>query len=186
MKLRNVNKILFGGDYNPEQWPEETWNNDMALFHEAHIDEVTLNVFSWAKLQRPDDTYAFDKLDHIMKVARDNDLKVIMATSTAAVPAWLSKKYPEILKTDSEGRKRHFGGRQNFCPNSEVFRKYSAELAGRIAERYRGYDNIVAYHISNESACKGDILVIPPGMMHAAYMDGSLCCDMTHLYLMKR
>ena len=24
-------RILFGGDYNPEQWPEEVWADDVRL-----------------------------------------------------------------------------------------------------------------------------------------------------------
>ena len=150
MRLPDTHKILFGGDYNPEQWPEDTWEADMALFHEAHVDEVTLNVFSWAMLQPSEDVYDFEKLDKIMDMAKRNGLKVIMATSTAATPAWMAKRYPETLKTDAEGRRRHFGGRQNFCPNSEVFRKYASRLTEKIAERYKDYSNIVAYHISNE------------------------------------
>ena len=35
-----VHKILYGGDYNPEQWPEEIWKEDMRLFKLAHIDVV--------------------------------------------------------------------------------------------------------------------------------------------------
>ena len=70
-----VKKILYGGDYNPEQWPEETWEEDMRLLKLAHIDTVTLNVFSWAMLQPSEDTYYFDKLDKIMEmVTRHEDL----------------------------------------------------------------------------------------------------------------
>ena len=39
-------KMLYGGDYNPEQWEESVWEEDMRMFHLAGIDCVTLNVFS--------------------------------------------------------------------------------------------------------------------------------------------
>lgn len=149
-KLWNQNKIAFGGDYNPEQWEESVWEEDMRLFALAHVDTVTLNVFSWAALQPDEDTYCFEKLDRIMELVRANGLKVVLATATGAHPAWMARNYPEILRTEADGRKRKFGGRQNSCPNSPVYRKYSARLAGKLAERYRGYDNIVAWHISNE------------------------------------
>lgn len=145
-----VKKILYGGDYNPEQWPEEIWNEDMRLFKLAHIDEVTLNVFSWAALQPNENTYDFSKLDKIMELARENDLKVCLATSTAAHPAWMARKYPDILRTEHNGIRRKFGSRHNSCPNSPTYRKYSVALAEKIAERYKDYDNIVAWHISNE------------------------------------
>ena len=79
-----INKVLYGGDYNPEQWPEEIWEEDMRLFKLAGIDEVTLNVFSWAALQPSEDTYNFEKLDKIMDLVEANGLKVFLATSTAA------------------------------------------------------------------------------------------------------
>ena len=149
-KIWNQNKIAYGGDYNPEQWDEATWEEDMRLFHLAHIDTVTLNVFSWATLQSDDDTYHFEKLDKIMELVRKNGLKVVLATSTGAHPAWMAKKYPEILRTEFNGMKRKFGGRHNSCPNSPIYRKYSTRLAEKLAERYKDYDNIVAWHISNE------------------------------------
>ena len=149
-KIWNQNKIAFGGDYNPEQWDEATWEEDMHLFGLAHIDTVTLNVFSWAMLQPDESTYDFTKLDRIMELVKKNGLKVVLATSTGAHPAWMAHRYPEILRTEFNGMKRKFGGRHNSCPNSPVYRMYSARLAEKLAEHYKDYDNIVAWHISNE------------------------------------
>ena len=150
IESKKVNKILYGGDYNPEQWSEDIWEEDMRLFKIANIDVVTLNVFSWAMLQPSEDTYDFSKLDKIMKMVKDNGLKVCMATSTAAHPAWMARKYPDILRVEKSGMKRKFGARHNSCPNSPTYRKYSVALAKKIAERYKNYDNIVAWHVSNE------------------------------------
>lgn len=145
-----VKKILYGGDYNPEQWPEDTWEEDMRLLKLAHIDIVTLNVFSWAALQPDEDTYCFEKLDKIMETVKKHGLKVCLATSTGAHPAWMARKYPDILRTEFSGMRRKFGGRHNSCPNSPAYRKYSVQLATKLAERYKDYENIVAWHISNE------------------------------------
>lgn len=150
IESNKVQKILYGGDYNPEQWPEEIWEEDMRLFKLAHIDVVTLNVFSWAALQPDEDTYNFERLDKIMEMVRDNGLKVCMATSTAAHPAWMARKHPDVLRVEHNGMKRKFGSRHNSCPNSPAYRKYSAALAEKLAQRYKDYDNIVAWHISNE------------------------------------
>lgn len=149
-KVWKQDKIAFGGDYNPEQWPEETWEEDMRLLKLAHIDTLTLNVFSWAALQPSEETYCFDKLDKIMELARVNNMKVCLATGTGAHPAWMARKYPEILRTSEQGIRRKFGGRHNSCPNSSVYRKFSVKLAEKLAERYQKYDNVIAWHISNE------------------------------------
>lgn len=145
-----IKKIPYGGDYNPEQWPEETWEEDMRLFHLAHIDIVTLNVFSWAMLQPDENTYYFDKLDRIMELAKRHGLQVCLATSTAAHPAWMARKHPDILRVEANGMKRKFGFRHNSCPNSPTYQKYAVALAKKLAERYGNYDNLVAWHISNE------------------------------------
>jgi beta-galactosidase len=146
----SIKKILYGGDYNPEQWPAEIWDEDMRMFQLAGIDVVTLNVFNWAMLQPDEDTYQFDKLDQIMELVQAHNLKVCMATSTAAHPAWMARKYPEVLRTEFSGMKRKFGSRHNSCPNSSIYRTYSTRLAEKIGERYGHLDNIVAWHISNE------------------------------------
>ncbi len=110
---KHVKKILYGGDYNPEQWPEEVWQEDMRMMKKAHINMVTLNVFSWAALQPDEDTYDFAKLDKIMELVRENGLQACMATSTGAHPAWMAKRHPDILRTENNGMKRKFGGRHN-------------------------------------------------------------------------
>lgn len=146
----NIDRILYGGDYNPEQWPQEVWEEDIRLMKKAHINIVTLNTFSWAAVQPSEDSYCFEKLDKIMDFVRKNGLKVCMATSTGAHPAWMAKRHPDILRTDRNGIKRKFGGRHNSCPNSPTYRKYAAKLSGKLAKRYKDYENIVAWHVSNE------------------------------------
>lgn len=150
VEIEKIKKMPYGGDYNPEQWPEDTWAEDMRLLKLAHIDIVTLNVFSWAALQSDEVTYHFEKLDKIMHLVRDNGMKVCMATSTGAHPAWMARKHPDILRVESNGMRRKFGSRHNSCPNSPTYQKYAKALAARLAERYKDYDNIVAWHISNE------------------------------------
>ena len=151
MKYSNkVNKIVYGGDYNPEQWPKEVWKEDMKLLKEAHIDVLTLNVFAWASLQPSEEEYDFSRLDEIMELVGEHGFSVCLATSTAAHPAWMAKKYPDILRVEFNGMKRKFGGRHISCPNSPTYRKYSVRLAKKLAERYKDCDNLIAWHISNE------------------------------------
>ena len=131
-----IEKVLYGGDYNPEQWSEDVWEADMRLFALAGIDIVTLNVFYWASLQPDENTYCFEKLDKVMDLVEKNGLRVCMATSTAAHPAWMAKKYPDILRTEFNGMKRKFGSRHNSCQNSPTYQKYSVRLAKKLAESY--------------------------------------------------
>jgi len=100
-------KIFYGGDYNPDQWPREVWDEDVRLFKLANIDVATLPVFSWALLQ-PDQThYNFGWLDEILDLLAKNGIYACLATSTAAHPAWMARRYPDVLRVDSLGQ--HLG-----------------------------------------------------------------------------
>ncbi|HWJ79258.1 MAG TPA: beta-galactosidase [Niallia sp.] len=146
----NFKRMLFGGDYNPEQWPDEIWMEDMRIFKLADINSATINVFSWAQLQPSETEYDFSTLDKIIEMLRKNNYDIVLATSTAALPAWMSHRYPDVNRTDFEGRKHKFGHRHNHCPNSPTFRKYSPLLAEKLAERYGHMEEVVCWHISNE------------------------------------
>ncbi|MEJ6951436.1 beta-galactosidase [Natronospora cellulosivora (SeqCode)] len=143
-------EILYGGDYNPDQWPREVWEEDIRLMKHYGVNTVTLPVFSWAKLQPAENEYNFDWLDDILGLLADNEIKVIMATPTAAQPAWMSKKYPDILPIDQSGKKMKHGGRVNFCPNSDSYRKFSTKIAAKMAKRYQNYSGLLLWHINNE------------------------------------
>jgi beta-galactosidase len=143
-------KIWYGGDYNPDQWPEDTWREDMRLLKLAGADVATLPVFSWAKLQPDEATYDFSWLDKVMDLLAAHGIHACMATSTGAVPAWMATLHPDVLRVTIEGHKRKFGGRHNFCPNSPTFRRLAPALAGRLAERYGKHPALVAWHVNNE------------------------------------
>jgi beta-galactosidase len=151
MLSNKLPKIWYGGDYNPEQWDDpHIWNEDIRMFKLAGIDVATLNVFSWALIQPDETTYRFDHLDDTINRLYDNGIYTCLATGTGAHPAWMAKKYPDVLRVDYRGRKRKFGGRHNSCPNSPTYRKFSALLAEKLAERYKDHPAVVVWHVSNE------------------------------------
>ncbi|MBT2764724.1 beta-galactosidase [Paenibacillus sp. ISL-20] len=143
-------KMWYGGDYNPEQWDAEAWKEDDRMFKLAGIDVATINVFSWALSQPDEDTYDFAWLDETIDRLYRNGVYICLATSTGAHPAWMARKYPDVLRVDYEGRKRKFGGRHNSCPHSPTYRKYAKIMAGKLAERYKDHPAVLIWHVSNE------------------------------------
>lgn len=145
--------VAYGGDYNPEQWPEEVWQDDVKRMREAGVNLVSVGIFSWAKLQPDENTYDFGWLDRIMDLLAKNGISVDLATATASPPPWLSTKYPDVLAVDADGRTYYPGARQQYSPSSPTYRRLAAALVRKIAERYKNHPALVAWHINNEYAC---------------------------------
>ncbi|WP_165214996.1 beta-galactosidase [Schaalia sp. ZJ1691] len=145
--------LLYGGDWNPEQWDESTINEDIALMHEAGINCVTLGVFSWAKLEPTEGRYDFEWMRSILDRLHDEDILVDLATGTASPPAWMATHYPHTLPVDSRGVRLGFGSRQQYCPSSNVFRERVRSLAHAIAKEFADHPAVFMWHISNEYGC---------------------------------
>lgn len=150
MSYRHHDYILFGGDYNPDQWDDETIRQDMIYFREADINTVVLPVFSWTKLEPAEGEYHFAWLDHILDILDENKIHYILATPTSAQPAWMSRKYPDMLPVDLEGRRRTHGMRVFFCVNNRHYLEAAAGMARQMAQRYRGRKGLSGWHVANE------------------------------------
>ncbi len=151
------NKIIFGGDYFPEQWPEEVWQEDIRLMKEAGVNMVSIAIFAWALLQPDEETFTFGWLDKIMNILAENDIDVCLGTSTAAQPNWLTRKYDDILLVRESGQRITYGSRQTYCSNSHSYRKAIKRLAKEMAVRYKGHKALKLWHINNEYANKNSM-----------------------------
>ncbi len=144
--------FLHGADYNPEQWihDKSVWDEDMRLMKLANCNEMSVGIFSWAKLEPREGEYDFSFLDEIIEKIGANGGKVILATPSGARPHWMADKYPEVLRVWHDGHRAHFGGRHNHCLTSPVYREKVRQMNTRLAQRYGNNPTVVAWHISNE------------------------------------
>ncbi|MFI9154669.1 beta-galactosidase [Streptomyces sp. NPDC053367] len=143
-------RLLFGGDYNPEQWPEETWQEDVRLMHDAGVNSVTLGVFSWAKLEPQPGERDFGWLDRLMDLMHEHGVGVVLATPTSAPPPWMGRLHPDTLPRDADGRIEWWGGRQHFSHSSATYRHYAAAITEDLAARYASHPALTMWHINNE------------------------------------
>lgn len=143
-------RLLFGGDYNPEQWPEEVWAEDVALMKEAGVNSVTLGVFSWAKIEPRPGAREFDWLDRLMDLMDSHGIGVVLATPTSSPPPWMGALHPQTLPRAEDGSVVWYGSRQHFCASSPVYRRYAASLTEDLAARYAGHPALAMWHINNE------------------------------------
>lgn len=143
-------QILFGGDYNPEQWPREVWQEDVRLMREAGVNLATVGVFSWAMLEPAPGARDFGWLDEILDLLHANGIGVALATPTASPPPWMGKRWPETLPRNQDGTVRNYGSRNCFCPSSPVFRRYADAISADLAARYARHPALRMWHIGNE------------------------------------
>ncbi|MEU6451798.1 beta-galactosidase [Streptomyces sp. NPDC046979] len=150
--LANVtrHRILYGGDYNPEQWPEETWPEDVRLMRHAGVNTATVGVFSWARLEPRPGVHDFAWLDRVMDLLHEGGIGVVLASPTASPPPWLGHLHPDTLPRDADGRTEWWGGRQHFSHSSATYRRHAAAITEALAARYASHPALTMWHINNE------------------------------------
>jgi beta-galactosidase len=148
-----VDGLVFGCDYNPEQWGRDVWREDVRLMRQAGINLVAINVFGWSHVEPRDGEFRFDDLDEIIGLLADSDISINLGTGTASPPPWLTTLHPEILPTVADGTRRWPGGRQAWCPSSPIFRERALQLVAAVAERYGAHPAVKLWHVSNELGC---------------------------------
>ena len=145
-----VSGIAYGGDYNPEQWPRETWIEDVALMREAGVNLVSIGIFSWALLEPREGEYDFGWLDDIMGLLHANGIAVDLGTPTASPPAWFFAAYPSARVINREGAAMGFGSRGQASPSSREYLAASSRIASALASRYHDHPAVVLWHVHNE------------------------------------
>ncbi|MGN6741765.1 MAG: beta-galactosidase [Amnibacterium sp.] len=148
-----MDRIWYGGDYNPEQWPSEVWDEDVRLMQRAGVTVATVGVFSWARLEPADGRFDFGWLDEVLDTLHAGGIRVDLATATASPPPWLALAHPDILPVTADGVRLSIGSRQHYSPSSATYRRYADRLVRALAERYRDHPALEAWHVNNELAC---------------------------------
>ena len=145
-------KIMHGGDYNPDQWLKypDILKSDIKFMQEANVNTVTVGIFSWSQLEPEEGMYTFDWLDKIFEDVHSINGNIILSTPSGARPAWMAKKYPEVLRTNANREKLKFGGRHNHCLSSPIYREKVGRINEKLANRYGNHPALLMWHISNE------------------------------------
>ncbi len=159
--INGVEGIAYGGDYNAEQWPEQTWTEDIELMKQMGVNLVTVGVFSWALLEPAEGQFDFSFHDRILGLLDDAGIGVDLATPTVVPPAWFWKQHPEARVVTKDGVTLGHGSRGMASPSSAAYREAIARVASTLAERYGSHPAVRMWHLHNEygvpiSECYGD------------------------------
>jgi beta-galactosidase len=148
-----LGRFAFGADYNPEQWPEPVWDEDMRLMKAAGVSMVSLGIFGWASVEPEPGDYDFGWFDRVMDRLSANGIGVCLATMTASPPPWLARLHPDSLPRRADGTVLWPGSRQHYCPSSPAYREHAARLVEQLAARYAGHPALAMWHVNNEYGC---------------------------------
>ncbi|MET0422823.1 MAG: beta-galactosidase [Actinoplanes sp.] len=142
--------IHFGGDYNPDQWPEQVWAEDLALMRQARVTLVTVGVFAWSRLQPAPDTFDFGWLDRVLDGLAASGIGVCLATPTASPPPWFTRFHPAEMPETASGVRLSHGSRDTYCVNAPTYRAASIRIAGVLSARYATHPALRMWHVHNE------------------------------------
>ena len=150
LRLHSEQQLVFGGDYNPEQWPEEVWAEDIRLMRQAHVNRVTVGVFSWSSIEPTEGNFHFGWLDRVMDLMAENGIGVILATPTASPPPWFTLAHPEALPVTADGVRLVHGSRDTYNPAAPAYRAAATRVADALAQRYSFHPALRMWHLHNE------------------------------------
>ena len=142
--------VWFGGDYNPEQWPQTVLDEDLRPMAEARVNTATVGVFSWSSLEPEPGRYEFAWLDDAMGQLHSAGVRVILATPTASPPPWFSRLHPEALPVTADGVRLLHGSRDTYNPAAPAYREAAARITRALAERYGTHPALAMWHLHNE------------------------------------
>ncbi|MFJ2031510.1 beta-galactosidase [Streptosporangium sp. NPDC087985] len=147
---RGFGGLCYGGDYNPEQWPEEVWKEDVELMRRAGVNLVSVGVFSWARLEPAPGVHDFGWLDRVLDLLHTGGIGVNLATPTASPPPWFGLAHPDALTVTASGVRLTHGSRDTYCVSAPPYRDASARITRALAERYRDHPALAMWHVHNE------------------------------------
>ncbi|MCA2211887.1 beta-galactosidase [Jidongwangia harbinensis] len=148
--IPGLDAIAYGGDYNPEQWPEQVWKEDVELMREAGVNLVSVGVFAWSMLEPSPGRYDFGWLDRNLDLLHRAGIAVDLATPTAAPPPWFLHRHPDAAPVTHDGTRLGGAARQSFCPSSPAYARAAAGITEQLARRYAGHPAVVLWHAHNE------------------------------------
>ena len=142
--------LRLGAAWYPEQWPEDRWDADLTLMEAAHMNVVRVSEFAWSALEPTEGHYDFGWLDRAIRLAEQHHIAVVIGTPTDTPPAWLTAKYPQVLRVGPDGRRAEHGGRRQFSYSSPLYRTFCRDIVSRLAEHFGHDPNVIGWQIDNE------------------------------------
>lgn len=156
-KSYSYHSFLYGVVYYPEQWPESQWDSDLACIVETGMNVVRMGEGAWSVWEPEEGCYNFALFDRALELCQKRGLKAIMGTPTYIPPAWLTERYPEVLRVSFDGKPLVHGSRRHYNYTSPTYQRKCRALIEALAEHYKDHLAVIGWQIDNELNCHVDV-----------------------------
>ncbi len=143
-------RILIGASWYPEMWPAEEWPRDVARMKEIGFNIVRLFEFAWHRFEPRERAYDFAWARQVLDLLHEAGIVAMLGTPSAAPPAWLTAKYPEVLQVRPDGTRRTHGMRKHGSHVSTWYRELCADIVGKMVEELGDHPAVHSWQIDNE------------------------------------
>lgn len=147
-------KMTVGVCYYPEHWDQGLWKDDLRRMKKAGITVIRIGEFAWNLTEHEEGVFSFGFFDEFLDLCEKEEMKVIFGTPTATPPAWLTKKYPEVLNCREDGVAYRHGARRHYNYNSPKYQELSRNIVTELAKRYGKHPAIIGWQVDNEFNCE--------------------------------
>ncbi len=156
-----MERLLYGAAYYEEYMPYERLQEDIRLMKEAGINVVRIAESTWSTEEPQEGVFDFSHVTKVLDAMQEAGIYVIVGTPTYAIPAWMAKKYPEVMVMDSTGHRRPYGARQIMDITSKDYRFFAERIIRRLMEAVQGYSCVIGFQLDNETkhygTCSGNV-----------------------------
>lgn len=149
-----TDRLLFGAAYYSEYLPCDRVEQDFEMMERAGMNTIRIAESTWSTLEPSDGIFDFTHIDRMLSAAKSHHLNVIIGTPTYAIPAWMAKKYPDILAITAEGPER-YGHRQNMDITNPDYRRHAERVIRKLMEHVAKVSHVIGFQLDNETKSYG-------------------------------
>ena len=142
--------IGYGVAYYDEYMPYDRLYKDIAMMKAAGINVVRIGESTWGTMEPREGEFDFSHLDRVLDAMHKAGIRVIIGTPTYAIPAWMAKRYPDVLATTAAGQNK-YGTRQNMDITNPDFRRLAERMIRAMLAHVSDHPAIIGYQVDNET-----------------------------------
>lgn len=145
-----MDKIYYGVAYYREYLPTERLGEDIKLMLAAEINYVRIAESTWSTYEPQEGHFDFSSVLTVLDKMHENKIGVIIGTPTYAIPAWLVKKYPDVMAVTPNGRNK-YGHRQKMDITHPAYLFYSERIIRHLMSAVAKHPAVIGFQVDNET-----------------------------------